>query len=109
MSCIRANYVIFPISPRNSPAAVAHLVAKARVKHVLIGHEPAMLELMNAALNILKTDPLADVPDVSYAPLFEDLFLEDSPLISPDTLPYEYNGPDETACIMHSSGSSTYN
>jgi acyl-CoA synthetase (AMP-forming)/AMP-acid ligase II len=106
MSCLRANYVVFPISPRNSPSAVAYLVAKAGVKHVLIGHEPAMLELMTAALNILgKEYPLTDPPDVSYAPLFEDLFLLDPIIISPDTLPYEYKGPDATACIMHSSGS----
>ncbi|KAJ7191755.1 hypothetical protein B0H12DRAFT_1039746 [Mycena haematopus] len=108
MSCMRANYVIFPISPRNSPAAVAHLIAKANVKYVLLGHEPAMQELMTAALTILKTDPLGNLPDVSLAPLFEDLFLENSTLISPDTLPYEYHGPDATACIMHSSGSTAF-
>ncbi|KAJ7930505.1 hypothetical protein B0H13DRAFT_2532734 [Mycena leptocephala] len=70
MSCLRANYVVFPISPRNSPSAVAYLVAKAGVKH--------------------------------------DLFLLDSIIISPDTLPYEYKGPDATACIMHSSGSTAF-
>ncbi|KAF7374105.1 Acetyl-CoA synthetase-like protein [Mycena sanguinolenta] len=108
MSCLRANYVIFPISPRNSPAAVAHLISKAKVKHVLIGHEPSMLELMNAALKILETHPHADTPDVSYMPLFEELFLENSTLITPDELPYEYKGPDEIACIMHSSGSTAF-
>ncbi|KAF7328516.1 Acetyl-CoA synthetase-like protein [Mycena venus] len=108
MSCLRANYVVFPISPRNSPSAVAHLVAKAGVNHILLGHEPAMMELMTAVLNILKEYPLTNPPEVSYAPLFEDLFLPDSTMISPDTLPYEYKGPDATACIMHSSGSTAF-
>ncbi|KAJ7842962.1 hypothetical protein B0H14DRAFT_2779739 [Mycena olivaceomarginata] len=109
MSCMRANYVVFPISPRNSPAAVAHLVDKAKVKYVLIGHEPAMLELMTAALNILSTQyPLTTPPDVSYTPLFEELFLHNAPTISPNSIPYEYKGPDAIACIMHSSGSTAF-
>ncbi|KAF8195302.1 hypothetical protein K438DRAFT_1968611 [Mycena galopus ATCC 62051] len=108
MAAVRANYVIFPISPRNSPAAVAHLISKAAVKHVLIGHEPAMLELITSALNILRETSLAAPPDVSYVPLFEELFLGNSNPISPDTLPYEYKGPDATSCIMHSSGSTAF-
>ncbi|KAJ7046114.1 hypothetical protein C8F04DRAFT_1322704 [Mycena alexandri] len=108
ISCMRANYAIFPISPRNSPAAVAHLISKAGVKHVLIGHEPSILELMTAALNILKESPLADAPDVSYAPLFAELFLPDAEILSPEDIPYEYKGPDAVACILHSSGSTAF-
>jgi acyl-CoA synthetase (AMP-forming)/AMP-acid ligase II len=33
MSCLRANYVVFPISPRNSPSAVAHLIDKGGSSH----------------------------------------------------------------------------
>ncbi|KAJ7449028.1 hypothetical protein B0H11DRAFT_2079248 [Mycena galericulata] len=110
ISCFRANYVAFPISPRNSPSAVAHLIDKVGVKHLLIGHEPAMLELANAAVDILKEKyPLTSRPDVSYVPLFEDLFLPESErLLGPDDLPYEYKGPDSPACIFHSSGSTAF-
>ncbi|KAJ7083262.1 hypothetical protein C8R44DRAFT_822628 [Mycena epipterygia] len=108
-SCFRANYIVFPISPRNSPSAVAHLIDKVGINHLLIGNEPAMLELANNALDILKGQyPLTAAPDVSYVPLFEDLFLpasERSPVLD---LPYEYKGPDATACIMHSSGSTAF-
>ncbi|KAJ7449030.1 hypothetical protein B0H11DRAFT_2079260 [Mycena galericulata] len=109
-SCYRANYVAFPISPRNSPAAVAHLIDKVGVKHLLIGQEPAMLELANAAGDILKEKyPLTSRPDMSYVPLFEDLFLPESErLLGPDDLPYEYKGPDSPACIFHSSGSTAF-
>lgn len=107
MSCVRANYVVFPISPRNSPTAIAHLIDKVGVNHLLIGHEPAMLELANDALDILRSQyPLTAAPDVSYVPLFEDLFLPSSERSLVLDLPYEYKGPDATACIMHSSGSS---
>ncbi|KAF8161947.1 hypothetical protein K438DRAFT_1909851 [Mycena galopus ATCC 62051] len=110
MSCMRANYIVFPISPRNSPSAVAHLVDKVGVKHILVGQEPAMMDLATTALNILKSDyPQRKSPDLSRVPLFEDIFLPESDrTMKPDTLPYEYKGPDATACIMHSSGSTAF-
>ncbi|KAJ6583069.1 hypothetical protein DFH09DRAFT_978909 [Mycena vulgaris] len=111
MSCFRANYVAFPISPRNSPSAVAYLIDKVGVSHLLIGHEPAMLDLAKNALDILRAQyPLRTAPDVSYVPLFEDLFLPASGRHENirDALPYEYKGPDATVCIMHSSGSTAF-
>ncbi|KAJ7655842.1 hypothetical protein DFH06DRAFT_992336 [Mycena polygramma] len=110
MSCLRANYVAFPISPRNSPAAIAHLISKAEVKHLLIGHEVAMADLANSAIQILKEEyPVAAVPDVSLVPLFDELFLPASNnAVSPEDLPYENMGSDAIACIMHSSGSTAF-
>lgn len=110
MSCFRANYIVFPISPRNSPEAVAHLIDKAEVKHLLIGHEPSMLELANRALDILKSrDSSRTTPDVSHVPLFEDLFLPASERnLTPDSLPLEDRGPKACVCIMHSSGSTAF-
>ncbi|KAJ6471940.1 hypothetical protein C8R45DRAFT_1013604 [Mycena sanguinolenta] len=110
MSCLRANYVVFPISPRNSPSAIAHLLNNVGVEYILIGHEPAMLELANAARNILKNDSRhSPCPDISYIPLFEDLFLPAAErTILPEDLLYEYKGPDAPACIIHSSGSTAF-
>ncbi|KAJ7448015.1 hypothetical protein FB451DRAFT_1289566 [Mycena latifolia] len=110
MSCFRANYVVFPISPRNSPAAVAHLIDKAGVNHLLIGHDSSMLELANGALEILASKyPSRKAPDVSYVPLFEELFLPASERkMTPDSVPYEYKGPDACIIIMHSSGSTAF-
>ncbi|KAJ6471946.1 hypothetical protein C8R45DRAFT_1013633 [Mycena sanguinolenta] len=110
MSCLRANYIVFPISPRNSPSAIAHLLSDVGVEHILIGHEPAMMELATAALTILKNDsPHAPCPDISYIPLFEDLFLPAAErTILPEDLPYEYKGPDAPACVIHSSGSTAF-
>ncbi|KAF7352571.1 Acetyl-CoA synthetase-like protein [Mycena venus] len=110
MSCLRANYVVFPISPRNSPSAVAHLLDKAAVDHLLIGHDPAMLALATDANQILKEKYSSTVvPDISYVPLFEDLFNPDSTKGStPEDLPYEYRGPDSPAVICHSSGSTRF-
>ncbi|KAJ7193924.1 hypothetical protein GGX14DRAFT_378403 [Mycena pura] len=109
VSCLRANYVPFPISPRNSPSAVAYLISKAGVSHLLIGHEPAMARLAEDAVRVLQKDyPPMVIPDISYVPLFEDLFnIGDAP-VKPETLPFEYNGPDATAFIAHSSGSTAF-
>ncbi|KAF8213914.1 hypothetical protein K438DRAFT_2148714 [Mycena galopus ATCC 62051] len=78
MSCLRANYVAFPISPRNSPSAVAHLIDKGAVDHLIIGHDPALLALATDATQVLKDKYTTAVPDISYVPLFEDLFHPDS-------------------------------
>ncbi|KAJ7753642.1 hypothetical protein DFH07DRAFT_921322 [Mycena maculata] len=107
MSCLRANYVPFPISPRNSPSAIAHLLHKTGVRHLLIGPEPTMIQLATDALVILKEEYLPTViPDVSYVPLFQDLFDQISD-IDPTSLPFEYHGPDATAFMAHSSAGST--
>ncbi|KAJ7648213.1 hypothetical protein DFH06DRAFT_1050166 [Mycena polygramma] len=107
-SCLRANYIPFPISPRNSPLAVAHLISQAGVSHVLIGHEAAMVQLMEGAVALLKEKyPTTVVPDVSYVPLFDDLF-NPAAQTAPEDLPYEYTGPDTIAFISHSSGSTAF-
>ncbi|KAJ7844462.1 hypothetical protein B0H13DRAFT_2411530 [Mycena leptocephala] len=110
MSCLRANYVPFPISPRNSPSAVANLISKAGVRHLLIGHGPAMAHLAEDAIGILKEEySTTAVPDVSYVPSFEDLFISASDTRpTPEDLPFEYHGPDAAACIIHSSGSTAF-
>ncbi|KAH7906260.1 hypothetical protein BJ138DRAFT_1016524, partial [Hygrophoropsis aurantiaca] len=76
MSIMRTNYIVFPISPRNSAAAVAHLINKVGVRHILVGREQAMLDLSKNSLDILRTQyPSQAVPELSTMPLFEDLFL----------------------------------
>ncbi|KAJ7233038.1 hypothetical protein C8J57DRAFT_1090832 [Mycena rebaudengoi] len=106
VSCLRANYLVFPISPRNSPSAVAYLIDKVGVNYLLIGHEPTMQDISANAIQILKDQyPGTAVPDVSYVPLFEDLFLPQSEgSLAPEDIPYEYHGPDAPALVIHSSG-----
>ncbi|KAJ7697661.1 hypothetical protein B0H17DRAFT_1130265 [Mycena rosella] len=104
MSCFRANYIVFPISPRNSPSAIAHLINKVGVNHLLIGHEASMQDLAHDSLDILTSKyPLMTTPDVSYVLLFEDLFLSASERnMTPDAVPYEYKGADAIVGVLHS-------
>ncbi|KAJ7769931.1 hypothetical protein B0H16DRAFT_1516867 [Mycena metata] len=110
MSCLRANYVPFPVSPRNSPSAVAHLIFQAGVSHLLVGLEAALLDFAKRAIDILQeSHPGFRAPDMSYVPLFDELFLSvPDDRFSAEALPFEYMGPDATACIVHSSGSTAF-
>ncbi len=107
MGLQRANYVVFPISPRNSASVVARLLHEVGVQHVLVGRDASMQDLSHEALDILGSQyPSADLPQLSPIPVFEDLFLpdwractnaEDLPLLSVD--------PSTTGLYLHSSGS----
>ncbi|KZT01334.1 acetyl-CoA synthetase-like protein [Laetiporus sulphureus 93-53] len=76
IAILRANCVAFPISPRNSPAATTHLLVTAKVRHILVGREQAMLDLAHSALKVLESQHPSDpLPQLSSMPLFEDLYL----------------------------------
>ncbi|KZT01340.1 acetyl-CoA synthetase-like protein [Laetiporus sulphureus 93-53] len=109
MSIMRANCIAFPISPRNSPLAVAHLVSKTGVRHILVGREQATTDLANEAIQILKLQhPSVALPELSPMPLLEELFLPPEEQLSGDLVKYRYRGPDATAIILHSSGSTAF-
>ncbi|KAK1218396.1 hypothetical protein PQX77_018919 [Marasmius sp. AFHP31] len=107
MSILRANCIAFPISPRNSPAAIAHLFEKVGVNHVFVG-EPATHDLIKEALAILqKQSSPRSAPSFSQMFLFEDLFLstyEDALTTSPGELPHTPSNHD-VIMYLHSSGS----
>ncbi|KAK0447907.1 uncharacterized protein EV420DRAFT_1713021 [Desarmillaria tabescens] len=110
MSILRANYVFFPISPRNSAQAVAHLLHKVGVQHVLIGRDASMQALARDALEVLKSQYLVtEPPETSVAPAFEDLFLPEwQKNTSAEDLPLKEVDPDSTIMYLHSSGSTAY-
>ncbi|KAF4618234.1 hypothetical protein D9613_011556 [Agrocybe pediades] len=80
LSILRAGYVAFAISPRNSASAVAHLIDKVDVKCILVGRDPAPTKLADDALEIMATQyPGKDKPALSPMPIFEDLYLDTTP------------------------------
>jgi acyl-CoA synthetase (AMP-forming)/AMP-acid ligase II len=86
MSCLRANYLVFPISPRLSPPAIAHLLAKAGANYLLIC--PTTSDLATAAMQTLQDQyPETAAPGVSLIPSFEDLFEHDK-VVVPGDIPY---------------------
>ncbi|KAK0196977.1 hypothetical protein F5146DRAFT_1153799, partial [Armillaria mellea] len=111
MSLLRANYVFFPISPRNSPVAVAHLLHKVDVQHVLVGRDASMQDLANAALEILKSQYSSDMsPEQSPIPVVEDYFQSqwEKNIDAELELPLLPIDPDSPALYLHSSGTTAH-
>ncbi|EIN04867.1 acetyl-CoA synthetase-like protein [Punctularia strigosozonata HHB-11173 SS5] len=102
LGIMRAGCTVFPISPRNSPLALAHLLSTAGVDHVLLGFESAFSQLATAATSLMPPD---SVPSTSIIPNFEDLYLSSDPC---DPLPDPNVGPDDPVYILHSSGSTAF-
>ena len=103
MSVIRAGYSVFAISSRNSALAVAHLMKKAGVKHLLVGQEQSMIDLANEAFKQLDNVP---VPSTSPMLVFQDLF--SGPPVSRDDVPYIKKPLDEVTIYVHSSGKKAF-
>ncbi|KAK0190058.1 hypothetical protein F5146DRAFT_1139593 [Armillaria mellea] len=88
---IRAGYTAFPISTRNSPAGVAHLLESTGCKNLFVSADPAMQEVARMQ------DGINTIP----MPAFEDLYSKN------DSEPLPHVRPDleQLALIIHSSGS----
>jgi len=101
LGIIRAEGVAFPISPKNSASAVAHLIDKTGTKHIIV--TPDLEPLTDAAIAIMKERGLK-VPVVQPMPAFNDLFPDD------DSEDFEYlpapkfKGLEDPVCLLHSSG-----
>ncbi|KAG7091816.1 putative NRPS-like protein biosynthetic cluster [Marasmius oreades] len=108
MCVLRADCIVFPISPRNSAAAVAHLLGKVGVDHVLVGREAAMQDLIVESLAKLKeTSPSQPSPTYSPTFIFDEIFLpsfEEALVLKPDELPLTTQSNDPVL-YLHSSGS----
>lgn len=109
VSVQRADCILFVISPRNSPAAVAHLLNKVAVDHLVVGREPAMKNLVSESLELLKTSyPDAKIPDQSPMLTYDELYLSSTPAPSPSSLPLTNTKRDDLAMYFHSSGSTNF-
>ncbi|THU89870.1 acetyl-CoA synthetase-like protein [Dendrothele bispora CBS 962.96] len=113
-SVMRANFVLFPISPRNSPQAVAHLIQKVGVAHMLVGFDQSMQELMERAIEFLRTEygyREDQIPMTSMMPSFEDLYLENGPEMIEkirEEIPLKRQQPQDIQFYLHSSGSTAF-
>ncbi|KIK57001.1 hypothetical protein GYMLUDRAFT_247275 [Collybiopsis luxurians FD-317 M1] len=108
---MRAGFTPFPISTRNSDAAVAHLLKITESKHLFVSPDVAMQGLAAKALSTLaQEDGVVNGEvgkkqiDILPTPIFQDLF-------EANTLNLEPSGPadmESVAIIVHSSGSTSF-
>ncbi|KAJ2927495.1 hypothetical protein H1R20_g9600, partial [Candolleomyces eurysporus] len=97
---IRAGSCAFPISPRNSDAAVADLLRKSGAAFMLVSRDKPMQKLAQAARQLLDRDmPFMDIP--SFEEIYEQADITEAP-------PSLHRKSDETALILHSSGSTSF-
>ncbi|KAF8488261.1 acetyl-CoA synthetase-like protein [Gautieria morchelliformis] len=95
----------FPISTRNSPLAIAHLVSKMRVFQLFVSPDPAMQRLSRESLDLLAKD--GHNVEILPTPRFEELFRgtggkQTAPVaIQPLQI-------DRPGLILHSSGSTAF-
>ena len=100
LGIIRAGYVAFPISTRNSVPAVAHLLAKSGTDHLVVGPEAPYQNLARDALRALERDG-GRVPHTSTMPVYEDLYGEG---LERELLPDYKADMRDVALYLHSSG-----
>jgi acyl-CoA synthetase (AMP-forming)/AMP-acid ligase II len=100
---LRAGFAVFPISPRNSPEAIAHLLKKTGASHLLVGGEPMLQKLAAASSELLRSDGHAEIP-VSHMPHFEDLYPHDGSDNGFKDYPAVKFDLDAPSLILHSSG-----
>lgn len=98
----RAGHVAFPISPRNSPAAVAHLLSRTNAAYVFVGFEDALHQLIGSAMRILR-DSGDETPVLAQFPSFLDSYVagSETPFEMLPQLTYAWDDP---VVILHSSG-----
>lgn len=98
----RSGMTAFPISPRNSPAAIAHLLAKTEASHIFVGPESALQNLAASAFGHLDASGTT-LPASCHVPTFAELYpntAEDNfELLPPLNVSW-----DDPTIIVHSSG-----
>lgn len=98
---MRAGGVAFPVSPRNSPAAVAHLLTKTNSHDVFVSPDRAMQDLMAAAKLLV---PVTFDLLVHVAPTYDDLFPSGGGISERVVFTPPKRAQHEQAAIYHSSG-----
>lgn len=103
ISIMHANFVVFPISPRNSALAVANLITKANIKHILVGQEQSMVDLAQKAIETVASQNSSTIaPTTSPLLLFAQLFSGN--VVPEEDINYVKTAPEEIVAYSHSSG-----
>ncbi|KAJ6574353.1 hypothetical protein B0H19DRAFT_1371452 [Mycena capillaripes] len=102
---LRAGCPVFPLSPRNSDAAIAHLIAESGVKYLLVSQDAHMQDIARKANGILqsKNVHITLIPIPTYEEICADE-REDRDALPP----LQHIDDDQVMIIAHSSGSTSF-
>ncbi|KAI0060400.1 acetyl-CoA synthetase-like protein [Artomyces pyxidatus] len=102
---MRLGFVPFPISIRNSPLAVAHLIKSSHVFQLLVSPDPAMQRLSADAVTILEQDGIS----VEVLPMIQFDDISDRNNVDVDlNCRFGKLNMDNIVCVFHSSGSTAF-
>ena len=104
LGVVRAGFTVFPVSHRNSPEAVAHLLTRTKAQALLTTQDHGIQQVVEKALNDMRGDKVP-VPTVHNMPTFGTLFPSDRAAVTP-YIPAKAWAIDEIQFIIHSSGMS---
>ncbi|KAG7442861.1 acetyl-CoA synthetase-like protein [Guyanagaster necrorhizus] len=98
----RAGIPFLALSPRNSPAALAHLLRTTEPTHLFVSADASLLELARDSFKFLDG---SHVPEIAYMPSYEDLYIKNGSFIR---LPPRGQDLTTRTVIAHSSGSTSF-
>ncbi|KAF7341776.1 Acetyl-CoA synthetase-like protein [Mycena sanguinolenta] len=102
---IRAGCTVFPLSTRNSDAAIAHLIAESGMKYLLISQDRHMQDIARKANALLNAQNISI--GIFPIPTYEEI--SDTQHTDLDALPPLQAIPDERVLVIaHSSGSTSF-
>ncbi|KAF8311061.1 acetyl-CoA synthetase-like protein [Clavulina sp. PMI_390] len=104
---MRAGYVPFPLSPRNSPSAIAHLLKQAKVTHLFVSEDPSMQGLSKGSLKVLLGQGGQEVERLPM-PFYFDVAGPAAPGEEESIVPVAHAELDSPGLILHSSGSTSF-
>ncbi|KAF8312105.1 acetyl-CoA synthetase-like protein [Clavulina sp. PMI_390] len=111
LAIVRSGNIPFPISPRNSAEAIAHLLKATDCHDVVINGGPAILSLLHAARALIpnpESFPLEYIPLPSAAAFFPHLFKGSSQSPPPHyPLPADPDDQEAIRLWIHSSGTTS--
>lgn len=103
---MRLGFTPFPISPRNSAAAVTHLLKSTNCRHLVVGQDVSLQKVADTVCHQFWEADVDNKITTIPMPCFSDLFstkpgsYEPLPPVRPDW--------SQTALIMHSSGTTRF-
>lgn len=101
LGVVRAGFPVFPISPRNSAPAVAHLLSETHASHILISNDSLIGQLARDAIAEMRKNGVADIPTICALPGHTDIY---NKKLAFDPLPSQKYDYDASSVIVHSSG-----
>ncbi len=94
----RAGIPFLALSPRNSPAALAHLLRTTKPTHLFISADASLLELAKDTFKLLEG---GHIPVIAPMPSYEDLYIKAGSFIQ---LPPRERDMNARTVVAHSSG-----